>query len=116
MRSIVAPESVPPYSPPGHTDTVNRRLIGKDNVGAVSFELVYGELQPGGRAERHAHEGVDQAVYVCRGRALAEIGDEEAEVGPGTALWIPAAVPHQITSIGDERLDLVVVYAPPLYQ
>ncbi len=116
MRYIVPPESVPPYSPAGHTDTVNRRLIGKDNVGARSFELVYGQLAPGGCAERHAHADTDQAVYVLAGRALAEIGEERAEVGPGAAVWIPARVPHEITNVGEDRLDLLVVYAPPLYR
>jgi mannose-6-phosphate isomerase-like protein (cupin superfamily) len=116
MQYIVPAASVAPYSPPGHSDTLNRRLIGKDTVGARSLELVYGELQPGGRADRHTHADIDQAVYVCGGRALAEIGDERAEVGPGTALWIPAGVPHELTSLGPEPLALVVVYVPPLYR
>ncbi|HEY7059859.1 MAG TPA: cupin domain-containing protein [Chloroflexota bacterium] len=116
MKYIVPFESVPTYSPAGHRHTTNRRLIGKDHVDARSVEVVHGELLPGGVAERHAHDDIDQVVHVVTGQARVEIGDERAEVGPRTTLWIPATVPHEITAIGAEPLHLLVVYTPPLYR
>ena len=50
-----------PYSPPGHSHTTNYRLLGPGTSGSDLFEVVLGEIKSGGRAEPHAHEGIEQA-------------------------------------------------------
>ena len=41
-RYFVRAADVPPYHPANHTGTVNRRLIGAENVGASQLEVVLG--------------------------------------------------------------------------
>src|SRR5215210_4683619 len=42
---------LPAYSPPAHSGTDNRRLVGRE-FGA-GFEMILGQVAPGGEASRH---------------------------------------------------------------
>lgn len=113
MRYIVRPEDVPPYAPPLHAGTVNRRLVGKDVNGSRHVEMILGTLEPGGVAERHSHDAQEQAMYILEGRALVEVGDDiKEEVGPGTACFFPAGVAHRFQAL--TPVKALVIYAPPL--
>jgi quercetin dioxygenase-like cupin family protein len=104
---------LPEYSPPAHSGTVNRRLVGRE-FGA-GFEMVLGQLAPGGEASRHYHVDAAQVVYILSGAANVSLGEEAARrVGPGTVIRIPRGLPHEIVAIGDTPLECLVVYAPPL--
>jgi quercetin dioxygenase-like cupin family protein len=111
---IVREDSATPYSPRNHEGTVNRRLIGTENVGAKQLEVVLGTVQKGGGALKHAHPGIEQVCYVLGGRARVEIGDDVAgEAGPGDTVFFPPGVPHVFTTISDEPVKVLVIYAPP---
>lgn len=112
-RYIVTPDDVPPYSPPLHSGTVNRRLVGPDVNGSEAIEVVLGVVEPGGAAERHRHE-VEQAMYILEGRALVEVGGESRECGPGTACFFPPGAAHRVESLGPGPLRALVIYAPPI--
>jgi len=101
------------YSPPGHSGTRNRRLVGPGFNGR--FELVHGTLEPGGVAARHKHEVEAQVVYVLAGRARVSLGAAAPEeCGPETVIRIPPGVEHEVVSLGPEALELLIVYSPPL--
>src|SRR2546425_1731155 len=65
---VVRQDAVTPYSPLNHEATVNRRLVGRDNVGARQLEVVLGVVARGGGALKHFHPGIEQACYVLEGR------------------------------------------------
>src|SRR2546428_5659055 len=65
---VVRQDAVTPYSPLNHEATVNRRLVGRDNVGARQLEVVLGVVARGGGALKHSHPGIEQACYVLEGR------------------------------------------------
>ncbi|NPV91956.1 MAG: cupin domain-containing protein [Firmicutes bacterium] len=113
-KLFIRPEELEPYSPAGHTGTVNRRLIGEDVCGAVNFEVVLGELEVGGAAHRHSHTELEHGYYVLSGKCIIEVGSERQEVGPGMTVFVPKAVEHQIEVI--EPLKVLVFYSPPLYR
>ena len=113
---VVKPESVPVYEPPGHTGTVNRRLVPPPGLATGKLEVVLGVLQPGGQALMHAHADLDQAVYVLEGGCRVESGGEAAEMRPGEIVSLPAGVPHQVTATGHQALRVLVIYAPPLHR
>jgi len=46
-RYFVRQQDVPAYHPANHTGTVNRRLIGAENVGARQLEVVLGVVEKG---------------------------------------------------------------------
>ena len=111
---VVRPDAVTPYSPLNHEATVNRRLVGRENVGARQLEIVLGVVAKGGGALKHSHPGIEQACYVLEGRARVEVGDDYvAEVGPGDTVFFPAGVPHVFTTVSDEPVRVLVIYAPP---
>ena len=113
---VVRPESVPPYEPPGHTGTVNRRLVPPPGQATGKLEVVLGVLEPGGQALMHAHADLDQAMYVLEGGCRVESGGEAAEMRPGEIVYLPAGLPHQITATGEKALRVLVIYAPPLHR
>jgi len=101
------------YRPAHHEGTSNRRLIGRDNVGAQRLEVVLGRLDPGHGALPHAHPGIEQVCYLLAGRALAEVGGQRAELGPGDCCFFPADMPHVFTAVGEQAVEVLVIYAPP---
>jgi quercetin dioxygenase-like cupin family protein len=104
---------LPGYSPPAHHGTVNRRLVTRE-FGA-GFEMILGQVAPGGEASRHYHVDEAQIVYILKGEAEVSLGDAPARrCGPGTVVRIPKGLTHEVVTIGDETLEVLVLYAPPL--
>jgi quercetin dioxygenase-like cupin family protein len=60
----------------------------------------------------HTHEFEDHIVYVVRGRAMARLGDDRREVGPGDLITIPKRVPHSFDQQGDEQFVILVNATP----
>ena len=112
-RYFIRPEDVAAYHPANHTGTVNRRLIGPDNVGAKNIEVLLGVIEKGKGALPHAHPGIEQVCYVLEGRARAEVGGESCELGPGACCYFPADMPHSFTVTSDEPVRVLVIYSPP---
>lgn len=111
--SIFHQDTLRKYAPPGHSGTVNVRLVEKDFDGR--FEVVHGTIHPGEGAHRHSHEIESQVCYVLEGQMDVELGDEPAVTcGPGSVVTIPPRVEHVITAKGDQPLRLLVIYSPPL--
>lgn len=101
------------YGPPGHSGTVNRRLVEKDFCGG--FELIHGTLEPGGQADRHSHDTQAQVCYVLDGEMEVTFGDGPPQrCGAGATVTIPPKVDHLIVNCGDGPLQVLVIYSPPL--
>ncbi len=112
-RFFVRGAEVPGYHPANHTGTTNRRLIGPENVGAKGVEMVLGTIERGQGALPHAHPGIEQVCYMLEGTAVAEVGGERCELGPGDACYFPPDTMHVFTVTSDTPVRLLVVYTPP---
>lgn len=99
------------YSPPGHEGTFNRRLVGPAE-GIEHLEVIIGEMEPGGLAEPHLHEDIEQIMYILSGKMHASIEGEEAYLSTGDIVWIPKNAMHDIRNTGDETLRFVLMYSP----
>src|SRR5437764_2841592 len=89
-----------PYSPPAHSGTVNRRLVGRE-FGA-GFELILGQIAPGGEASRHYHVDEAQVVYILKGEADVALGDDPpTRCGAGTVVRIPKGLAHEVVAVGE---------------
>ena len=105
---------LPRYAPPGHTGTENARLVAAAMTDG-RFEMVHGRLAPGGHAARHHHDAAFQAMLVLAGAAEVTLADAPARrCGPGDIVRIPPGLDHEVTSLGPEPLELVIVYSPPV--
>lgn len=113
-RYFVAAADVRPYSPANHAETLNRRLIGPETVGAKNLEVVLGLVGGvGGGAMPHMHPGIEQVCYVLEGRARAEVDGQVREMGPGDACYFPPDAVHVFTRVSEEPLKVLVIYSPP---
>lgn len=105
---------LPRYAPPGHSGTENARLVPPELSGG-RFEMVHGRLAPGGHAARHHHDRAFQAMYLVAGAAEVALGDAAPRrCGPGDIVRIPPGLDHEVTSLGPEPLELILVYSPPV--
>lgn len=110
---VVRPGDVPTYSPAAHRGTVNRRLIGRETVGASKLEVVLGEVEPGGLAETHYHDSAEQAIYLLEGECLVEVEGESYHMKPGDMAFFPPGVRHKVAPVGGP-IKALVIYSPPL--
>lgn len=112
-RFLVRAADMKPYGPANHTGTVNRRLIGPDNVGAKNIEMVLGVIEKGHGALPHSHPGIEQVCYLLEGRARAEVGGETCELEPGDCCFFPPDKPHVFTVTSEQPAKVLVIYSPP---
>lgn len=105
-------DDIPAFSPPHHTKTTDRKVID-ETTGAKRLALWHGEIEPGGVAELHVHEEMEQAFIVLGGKGIFMVGDQEYTLGENNIIFVPAKLPHQVTSVGDSTLKLLIVMAPP---
>jgi len=115
MDLITHIDDLPAYAPPGHSGTRNVRLVERDACGR--FEMVLGEIAPGGVAEAHHHDVEYQAMYVLEGHAEIRLDNAApCSCGPGSVVRIPPGTVHEVIATGDVPLKLLIVYSPPLPQ
>jgi len=117
-RYFIKESDVIPYTPANHGDTVNRRLIGPETVGAKQLEVLLGVVggaldREGGGALPHRHPGIEQACYMLSGRARAEVDGQVSELNPGDMCFFPADAVHSFTRISEEPVRVLVIYSPP---
>ncbi len=53
----------------------------------------------------------DELYYVIEGRGVITVGAEDRAVGPGSLVFVAAAVPHRFHDIS-ERLVILVAFGP----
>jgi len=112
-RYFVRESDITGYHPANHTGTLNKRLIGPETVGARHLEVLVGQIQKGKGALPHGHPGIEQVCYMLEGRALAEVGGQRCELGPGDCCFFPADQMHTFTVVSEEPVRVLVIYSPP---
>ncbi len=112
-RYHVRQDDVAGYAPKNHSGTLNKRLIGRENVGAHQIEVVLGQVEKSQGAHAHAHPGIEQVCYMLEGTAHVEIGDDKFDMGPGDTCFFPAGEQHTFTATSETPAKVLVIYAPP---
>jgi len=103
----------PLYEHVGLNETL-RVLFDQKTNGVKQMSVWETTFPPGTGIPLHKHpHPVEELLYVLRGKGVETVGDEQREVEPGTAIFIPPEVEHRIENTGDEMLVLLVVVSPP---
>ena len=76
----------------------------------LTFTQFVGEIPPG-RAPAH-HHTYDEVVHVLSGHGVVHLGDDEADIGPGTAIYLPPYTAHCLENTGTEVLRVLGVFHP----
>jgi len=94
-------------------------------VGLQRLGILIGRVPPGKESfVYHSHQHEEEFIYVLSGRGVAEIGDEEVEVGPGDFMgFATPSVGHHLRNpfavdlvylMGGEHRDVDVADFPRL--
>jgi mannose-6-phosphate isomerase-like protein (cupin superfamily) len=63
-------------------------------------------------APLHVHHEDEEAWYVLRGELGFQLGDEELEAGPGSAVLARRGTAHRYRNAGDEEAEYLLVMTP----
>ena len=69
--------------------------------------------EPGQSTVMHTHLREEEAIYVLQGTANMSIAGEEVVVPAGAIVKFPAAVPHDVRNLGDDRLVIMFLKVNP---
>lgn len=100
------------FCPPHHSGTLDRKLV-EEGLGARHMAIWHGEIEPGGLADEHFHQDMEQAFYILDGECLFRLGGEEERLGKGSLVFVPIGQPHRVASVGASSLQLLIIMAPP---
>jgi len=61
----------------------------------------------------HVHRVQEETFYVLEGECEWQIGDQRIRATPGTYVFIPPGVPHNIANPGDKPARVIMTVSPP---
>ncbi len=82
-----------------------RWVVGEDD-GAENFAMRVFDVEPGATIPTH-HHWYEQEMFILSGEGVAEAGEGEQRVGPGSVLWVEPDEPHAFRNTGDDVLRFV---------
>ncbi|MCW5774093.1 MAG: cupin domain-containing protein [Rhodospirillaceae bacterium] len=62
---------------------------------------------------RHVHRVQEETFFVVEGECEWQIGDETVRAVPGTFVFIPPGVPHNIANVTDKPARVIMTVSPP---
>ena len=62
---------------------------------------------------RHVHRVQEETFYVLEGECEWHVGDRVVHATPGTYLFIPPGVPHNIVNASDQPVRMMMTVSPP---
>ncbi|ANL94339.1 MULTISPECIES: cupin domain-containing protein [Rhizobium] len=61
----------------------------------------------------HIHRVQEETFYVLDGECVWHVGGKTIRATPGTFLFIPPGVPHNITNVSDKPARVLMTLSPP---
>ena len=109
-----------PWNP--NSEFTGTRLAALSGLTRVGVSLM--KVPPGKESFiYHSQEREEEWIYLISGRGVAEIEDEEFEVGPGDFMGFPTGIAHHLRNpydedlvylVGGENVDIEVANFPRL--
>jgi mannose-6-phosphate isomerase-like protein (cupin superfamily) len=94
-----------------HEGGLATMLFDSSELEGILF-FAFAVVQPGKALESHI-DPYEEIYYVLKGKALMRVDDDEQEVQPGDAIWIPCGSPHSMHNNGEEDCAIVVAAGFP---
>ena len=113
---LVNPNDIDWAEHPRIRNVFMKTLLTADDSPQVSFNLV--QVPVGTMVGRHVHPAQVETVYIVRGHARLVLGTEndaqEVVIETGHIAAIPIGLEHALINIGDEPVELLAIFTPPL--
>lgn len=90
----------------------SRILVSPNRFDSQHMFVSLNELFLGAAHETHSHS-VDELFIVLEGNGVYEEEGTKHEIGPMSVIYIPKGTNHRTQSVGETRLKVIVVMAPP---
>ena len=88
-------------------------MIELATAGSEHLAMGTEAVDPGSQIPVHVHDHAEEILFVYAGRGRARVGDEEVEVGPETAIFVPKGAPHGFVNTSGEHAHLTWTFSPP---
>ncbi|HET9533359.1 MAG TPA: cupin domain-containing protein [Blastocatellia bacterium] len=92
-----------------------RPLIDRTTSAITQCSLAEEILPPGKSVTPHLHRQLEEVYYILSGYGRMTVGDEQRDVGPGDAIYIPRGNRHTLENTGDEPIRLLLVCGPAFF-
>jgi len=86
-------------------------LVSAEQTGGA-FTVLSETSPPGGGTPLHTHRGEDEALYVLEGEYEIKCGGRTVRAGPGSFVFAPRDVPHQLTNVGTGASKILGIVSP----
>jgi quercetin dioxygenase-like cupin family protein len=85
-------------------------VTGEDTKHTSMFEWT---IPPGFSTGLHVHRVQEETFFVLEGECDWQVGDERVSATPGTYLFLPPGVPHNIANASDKPARVLMTVSPP---
>lgn len=85
-------------------------VTGQDSKHNCMFDWT---LPAGFSTGLHVHRVQEETFYVLEGECTWQIGDQQVRATPGTYVFIPPGVPHNIGNGSDRPARMIMTVSPP---
>jgi quercetin dioxygenase-like cupin family protein len=85
-------------------------VTGKDTKHTSMFDWT---IPAGFATGRHIHRVQEETFYMLEGECEWHVGDQVVRATPGTYLFIPPGVPHNIANASDKPARVLMTVSPP---
>ena len=85
-------------------------VTGKDTKHTSMFDWT---IPAGFATGLHVHRVQEETFYLLEGECEWHVGDRVVQATPGTFLFVPPGVPHNITNPGGKPARVLMTVSPP---
>ena len=110
--TIVTTAEQEEYAHPIHDRFFLRDVVTSASNSALSVHR--GRIEPGGEIFPHTHDGQTETFYILSGSAICTMGSKKSVVTAGQCCVAPSGVSHGLKNEGDEPVELMGLFTPPL--
>ncbi len=89
-------------------------MLGPELQSAERMTMSVASFPPGSAPPGHVHPAEEEVVYVLAGRGRLLAPDQSVYLEPGVCFRVPPGVVHGAVNDGDEPLELLCVFSPPV--
>ena len=93
----------------GHkSSALTKLLVNPYNSGNQQIDFMVSTYAPQGHAVEHIHENRHECFYFIAGTGVFDLDGVRHRIGPGSVVYVPPTIKHQIINTGFEYLTFVV--------